>query len=122
MSRQKRTTLRNKADKLFSELIRRRGACERCTKKTNLQTSHLISRSNLHLRFDERNSLCLCAGCHMFWFHKNPLEAWEWYRAVYKKDYEYLLKEKNVIETNIDYQKIIDKLKRKLCKTANGKS
>jgi len=105
----KRTTLKRKADVLFGKLIRSRGACERCLKETSLQTSHVISRSNLHLRYDVRNALCFCGGCHMWW-HKEPLEAITWYHAVFAKDYRYLMKEKNVYE-KIDYEKIINNLK-----------
>lgn len=103
-----RKTLKRKADAIFSKLIRSRGECERCTKTTSLQTSHIITRSNLHLRYNPRNALCLCGGCHMWW-HKEPLEAITWYKEVYKKDYKYLLKEKNIYEKP-NYEEIIKRL------------
>ncbi len=106
----KRTTLRNKADLLFSKIIRGRGACERCLKETTLQTSHIISRRYLHLRYDLRNALCFCAGCHMWWHH-NPLEAISWYIETHPNDYKYLMKEKHVYE-KVDYEKVIEKLKK----------
>jgi hypothetical protein len=105
-------TLKNKADKLFSLLIRKRGTCEMCGQdKKDLQCAHVITRSTIHLRYDTRNSLCLCSGCHLRWHH-SPLWAITWYKSVYPENAKYLLKQKNVIERNFDYQEVIDKLKK----------
>lgn len=62
-----------RADLLFSELIRSRGACEYCGKTYNLQCAHIVSRRYIATRVDERNAMCLCAGCHM-WFTNHPVE------------------------------------------------
>ena len=109
-----RSQLKKLADKLFSLLIRQRGACEMCGSKKNLQVAHVISRSNLHLRFACDNALCLCKGCHMFKWHKEPLSSLLWFEGVYPKEYKYLLKEKDTIEPNMDYGKIIISLKKSL--------
>jgi len=74
-----RKTLKNKLDKIFSQVVRERGACERCGNTRTLQTSHIYSRSNLSVRWDLDNAYCFCAACHFFW-HKNPLEAAEFVR------------------------------------------
>lgn len=69
-------TLKNKADRLFSLLIRSRGVCERCGKRppeVMLQCAHVFSRSYTAIRWDERNALCLCRGCH-HWGHMRPVE------------------------------------------------
>lgn len=80
-------------DKLYSLKVRSKGRCERCGKTENLQTSHIFSRTNKELRWDLRNSFCLCAGCH-FWWHKNPIEAVEWCKKkMGVKEYEQLRKD-----------------------------
>ncbi len=107
-----RSYWKRKADALFALKVRSRGMCERCGKgrPAQLQCAHIITRSNLHLRFNLQNALCLCAGCHFYWHHE-PLECMGWFKAVFSDRAAYLLKEKNVIEHNIDYQKIIDNFK-----------
>lgn len=60
-------------DKLFSEIVRSIGQCEKCGSKTNLQCAHIYSRRYRNTRWDSLNALCLCAGCH-FWAHQNPLD------------------------------------------------
>lgn len=62
-------------DDLHREYIRKRamkrvGGCERChTPKrdyTELQTAHFHTRGSHTVRWDLRNSVGLCGGCHMF--------------------------------------------------------
>ena len=74
----KRKTIRNKLDKVFSLIIREYGSCEKCGKRDGLQCAHIFSRSNLAVRWDTDNAWCLCAGCHLYWAHKNPVEFTEW--------------------------------------------
>lgn len=69
-----------RADTAFSQHIRSRGVCEsdRDTHKGNLQCAHIISRSYRVIRTDQRNALCICAGCHTYFTHR-PLE---WRRFI----------------------------------------
>jgi len=62
-------------DELYREYIRKRamkraGGCERCfTPKHSyleLQTAHFHSCRNHTTRWDTRNAVGLCGGCHMF--------------------------------------------------------
>lgn len=76
------TTLKNKADGLFSLVIRYRDReCRRCGSDGAgrplwwLQCAHVFSRGYMLTRFDEDNAMCLCAGCHQSFGHR-PLE-WE---------------------------------------------
>lgn len=78
----KRKTLKNKLDSVFSQLIRARGRCEKCGNTTTLQTSHIYSRRNLAVRWDELNANCFCAKCH-FWWHENPLDGIKWLKTHY---------------------------------------
>lgn len=75
--RNPRQTYSNQLDKLFSLLIRRRGICERCGKLNKLQCSHIHSREKKSVRWDTKNAFCLCAGCHLYWWHKHPIQAAE---------------------------------------------
>ncbi|NCC19167.1 MAG: hypothetical protein EOM29_09540 [Bacteroidia bacterium] len=72
--RTKKQKLKEKADKLFSELIRRSNSdwkdeatCYTCDKTApwkELQCGHFISRSSNKLRFDERNARVQCFACN----------------------------------------------------------
>lgn len=55
---------KGKCDKLFSQIIRSAGKCQRCGSTENLQTAHIITRKYSATRTDERNAWCLCARCH----------------------------------------------------------
>lgn len=37
-----------------------------------------------------RNLKALCYYCHLHWWHKNPIEAAEWYKKNYPKNARYL--------------------------------
>jgi len=71
-----RKTLVNKADKVFSEYIRRRNAdargfteCFTCGKVDywkNLQCGHFQSRKHYSTRWNETNCQVQCASCNVF--------------------------------------------------------
>lgn len=88
-------TMRNKLDKLWSQIIRARGECQRCGKPTNLQAAHINSRRHLAIRYDLDNGLCLCAGCHM-WGHHSPTKFTFWLEDYLGRDLLEELHEKNV--------------------------
>jgi len=105
-----RKKLIDKLDKFVSNLVRSYGKCERCGKRENLQCAHIYSRSNKWLRWDLENLMCLCGGCHMFWWHKEPAEAIRW--AMTKRNFKYLDKIKAIskpIKVQ-DLEQILDKL------------
>src|SRR5437588_10989177 len=68
--------------------------CLRCGKTENLHSSHIFPKGKYpKLRFDIDNLKILCAGCHLFWWHKNPVLAGEWVKtAIGKVRYDRLLK------------------------------
>lgn len=69
------TVKRDKADKLFSEYIRKRdGKCVRCGKTNNLQCSHYWGRRMESVRFDPLNAEALCPGCHEKWEHQKEIK------------------------------------------------
>ncbi len=73
----KKTTVVNKNDKLFSELVRSRGKCEAqghdvpCSGIDTLQCAHIKSRRYKALRWDLKNAYSLCAA-HHYYYHANP--------------------------------------------------
>lgn len=70
------SVLKKKADKYWSEYIRRRDSdkygivqCISCPKRgpwKEFQNGHFVSRSSSALRFDDENCNAQCVGCNMF--------------------------------------------------------
>jgi 5-methylcytosine-specific restriction endonuclease McrA len=95
------TTLKKRADRVMSNYVRTKAnfTCEYCGKSSGItDCHHIISRTNLRLRHDPNNLICLCKSCHCFGsgsFHKNPLVTMEWFKENHPKRYEYLKKHYN---------------------------
>jgi len=85
-------------DELWAQIIktRARGRCEHCgVEQTNpfaWQAAHIYGRSNHRLRFDLRNGMGLCAGCHR-WAHNYPIELAAWLAEYRPADLAYLRRE-----------------------------
>lgn len=61
--------------------VRWYGKCPRCQQERFLQTSHIYPVGKYpRSRFDPDNAVALCGPCHLFWWHKHPIEAAEWIR------------------------------------------
>lgn len=75
-------TWENKLDAIFSKVVRKRGYCARCKKVEyeKLQCSHIHTRTKMSVRWDLENALCLCSGCHAYWWHKHLVDAAEFAR------------------------------------------
>lgn len=72
---------KSKLNKLLAEACRLRDGykCLRCGKTSVLQTSHIYPKGkHRRLEYDLDNVKTLCSGCHLFWWHRSPVEAWEW--------------------------------------------
>jgi len=54
------------ADIVFSLLVRSFGLCQQCgnSNPKELDCAHLFRRSNMTVRFNFKNSFCLCRLCH----------------------------------------------------------
>jgi len=84
-----------KLDKLFSLFIRKRGYCQRCGKTTNLHTSHVLPKGKYpSLRFHPNNAIALCLYDHLYWWHKNPIEAAAWFSGVFPEQHAWALEQK----------------------------
>jgi 5-methylcytosine-specific restriction endonuclease McrA len=88
-----RQKIKNKLDKLFTQMVMFRDSrtCQWCNKtQGQMQTSHVVGRTNLHLRWNLNNACCLCAYCHLRKWHAHPLEGVEWFIGKYPDRYNYL--------------------------------
>lgn len=112
---------RDKADKLWSLFIRQRdGSCRRCGRgpgEVTLQAAHVISRRYKAIRWDERNGLALCVGCH-HWGHKQPVEFDWWVQEVIGKDTYEALRTAALAYVGrvvkVDLEEVIDRLGQKV--------
>lgn len=111
----KKSTLRNKADALFSKHIRSFGGCQAMTYEDVrcdgvLQCAHLTTRGNMRLRFDENNAICMCAGHHRF-FTNHPLEWSLFLQTWHKNKYDYVMVHKNekIKKTEDLYREVIER-------------
>jgi hypothetical protein len=102
----------NRLDPKLSEIVIEKKICAKCRKR-NLQfnCSHIKPKGRYQgLRYDPVNVLCLCARCHAWFWHDDPLEATEWFRAKYPNRYVYLQEAKKIfVKRNQEYYKKVDK-------------
>lgn len=86
-----RKNLIDKCDAVFSKLIRARDQrCLHCGKgpdQAQLHCSHVYSRKNLSVRWDEMNAKALCAYHHRRFWHEQPKEALEWLTGLWGEDH-----------------------------------
>lgn len=91
-----RTRIVRSLDALVREIVFKRDGyrCVRCGKvptETVLQLSHIIPKGRAkRLRFETANCLCMCLACHLYWWHKDPIEAFRWFNEKYPGRYEQL--------------------------------
>ena len=75
------------------------------------------------MQFDPDNVKALCLGCHLYWWHKHPIEAKEWAQnTLGKARLNRLKKRSNIIDKTFwDYHYIKNDLQKKLEDLKNGK-
>lgn len=115
MIRAKRKGRKRTVDNLFSKVVRARdGRCLKCGTVEKLQCSHVLPRTHLSIRWDLDNAITLCYRCHIYWWHKNVLEAARWFEETFPGRADELrrkaLNPKPVKQSDID--DIYDQLKR----------
>lgn len=92
---------------LLHEYLRLRDGerCLRCGKTDRLQLSHIYSKGKYRkMEFEEDNVKLLCVGCHLYWWHKSPIEAFEWLEATISPERLKRLK----LRANINDKSILD--------------
>ena len=111
----KKTTLRNKADALFSQKTRSIGFCQAAGRLKGqcggaLQTCHIEGRSNYRLRWNPNNVVCMCMGHHRI-AHTNPLLFFEFILEYYPEKYDFISKHKNeTVKMTVDIYKELIKV------------
>lgn len=108
--KQSKRTLKNKLDKLVSQIVRSRGRCEKCGKRENLQCAHIFGRTYLNTRWLLENLLCICPDCHINFCHKQPILFTEFVRKKLGAEKYEMLKEAH----NLIYKPTLEDLQTKL--------
>ncbi len=109
---------RNKLHSLLREFILLRDkCCLRCGKSSNLHASHIYPRGkHPRMQFLTDNVKALCIGCHLYWWHKHPVQAKEW--AEEELGIERLERLKTISNTikygNYNFQEIKKELETKI--------
>ncbi len=91
-----RRKLLDKLEAVSKDIVRFRDGnfCQHCGKHvegSDRHCSHVIPVSaDYRLQFDPLNMKILCYGCHIQWWHLNPLEAEPWYKSTFPDRYSYL--------------------------------
>lgn len=53
--------------------------CLRCGKTEVLHMSHIYPKGkHRRMEYEPDNLKFLCMGCHLYWWHRSPVEAHEW--------------------------------------------
>lgn len=114
MTKQQKSTL----NKLVREyVILRDKRCLRCGKTNNLHASHIYPKGKYRkMQFNVNNVKALCLGCHLYWWHKSPIEAKEWAeKTLGKRRLNKLKKQANTINKNkLDYKELKSELENKI--------
>ena len=98
-------------------VIARDKVCLRCKKSTNLHASHIYPRGKYpKMQFDPLNVKALCLGCHLYWWHKHPIEAKEWaQKTLGGRRLNKLKKQANTINKSLwDFKEIKKQLEKEL--------
>ena len=88
-----RKAWKSKADKLWSQYVRKRDkTCQWCgmIHPKQMHSHHIVTRSVLATRHDPENGILLCPGCH-FKAHSHMLRFVEWFRTSGAGNWRYEL-------------------------------
>ena len=114
----KRSTLINKADDLWREIIKKDKRCERCgaSRGVKLEAHHIMGRSRQSIKWDLRNGVCLCYRCHYpdGMHSENALKVEEfldWIKSYRPEDWKYLKEKLKQPAETITTIKLIDIVK-----------
>ena len=100
--------------------IRDKGICQKCGKKGDaLHCSHVYPEGTYHgMSANPLNMKLLCFYCHFYWWHKDVIEARNWFKANFPERFKILNKlSKKVIK--MDWGKEKERLKKELQKVTH---
>jgi 5-methylcytosine-specific restriction endonuclease McrA len=71
---------------------------------SNCHGSHIIPVSHGNsLKYDPENIITLSYHNHINWWHKNPIEAYEWFKTQFPKRYKYVMARKDkIVKYSVD--------------------
>ena len=74
------------------------------------------------MQFLPENVKAICTGCHLYWWHKHPIEAKEWAeKTLGKRRLNKLKKISNTIKYgSYNYKEIKEELESKIKEIKNG--
>jgi len=116
--------LKKKLTGIAREIVAARdfGKCQWCgefTEGRNRQASHVIPKSQgSKLRYDLQNLKILCLRCHIYRWHKSPLDAKRWFKGKFPERHKYLMgitdrtykwTEEELIEKIEEYEQILSR-------------
>ena len=113
-----RQKLSDTCDKLWSEIVKKHwdNKCAICGATDNLNSHHIITRSEKNLRWDVRNGICLCALHHTLSAklsaHKTPQAFNDWLYSNYTEIVEHLIVEGQAKPKKQDMKAVYAELKR----------
>jgi len=119
-----RSKIKKTLDKLVKDYVKERDnyTCQKCGKKvegSDCHASHIfpVGRCSI-LEFEPLNMKVLCMSCHLWWWHKNPVEAAAWIEFKFPDRVAILniMKTVKVKTSTVDLQVLIDGYKQKLQK------
>jgi len=91
--------------------------CQKCSKKVegkSCQGSHVIPMSkcrNNALAFDLLNIKVLCAYCHKYFWHSNPIESAKWFEETFPDRHKYLMEHPRTGLKEFELRALYDELK-----------
>jgi hypothetical protein len=74
--------------------------------------SHVYPKGRYHgMEFELDNVKTLCLGCHIYWWHRNPIEASYWFKDKYPERAESLrLMAQDTNRPKFNYDRIKEQL------------
>ena len=109
---------KTKLNKLVRDYVLLRDkVCLRGGKSNNLHASHIYPKGKFRkMEFDTDNVKALCLGCHLYWWHKHPIEAKDWAeKTLGKERLDRLKKKANSVNKNkLDFNLLRDELEIKI--------
>lgn len=110
----KKSTLRNKADRLFSYFVRSKNVCElsgldHINCGGSLQCMHILTRGRTALRYNIMNVLCGCSGHHVYYTY-HPMEWQKLIMEHFYKKWNYVQDHQNdtITKTEDLYREVIE--------------
>jgi hypothetical protein len=112
------TSLRKKADAIFSRYIRQRdgGLCYTCGLRKHwkeMQNGHFVPRQYLALRYDEINCHCQCYACNMLFNGQPSVYSLNLHRDYGTDCVRALEAKRREVVRYFDYEKVIRDYKEK---------